>query len=48
MLTKGDEQGKKITVNTVAFKTHVPGWGLHKNLDRFFFVCRKRNGQTIR
>ena len=47
MSTKGDKQGKKITANTVALKTREPGGG-HKNLDRFFFVCRKRNGQIIR
>ena len=27
MLTKGDEQAKKITANTVALKTRVPGRG---------------------
>ena len=26
MKTKGGEQGKKITANTVDLKTHVPEW----------------------
>ena len=40
MSTKGDEQGKKIPANTVAFTIRVPR-GVHKNLDRFFLFAEK-------
>ena len=36
MSTKGDEQGKKITANTVALTTRV-----HKYLDRFLLSAEK-------
>ena len=42
MSIKGDEQGKKITAITVALKIRVPGVGVHKNLDRFFFSEKKK------
>ena len=40
MSTKGDEQGNKITANTVALKTRVPGVGTQKS--RQIFFCRRK------
>ena len=36
MSTEGDEQGKKITANTLVLKPRVLREGVHENLDRFF------------
>ena len=41
MSTKGDEQGKKSTANTVALKTLVRGWGTKVSIHLFF--PEKRN-----
>ena len=39
MYMKGDEKGKKITANTIALKTRVPGEGTQES--RHFFFHRK-------
>ena len=36
MSTKGGEQGKKITANTVALKIRVPEWGTQESRQNFF------------
>ena len=43
MSTKGDEQRKKITANTVALKNRVRGGTEEsRQISFFFFFCRKK------
>ena len=42
MSTKGDEQGKKITTNTIALKTRVPVEGTQES--RQIFLCLQKKG----
>ena len=46
MSTKGDEQGKKITPNTVSLKSRVPGEGTEQSIQFCFVFAKKKQQKT--